>query len=252
MGDSMKKDIKKALGCIRRADTDFGLIAEGDRIAVGVSGGKDSLLLLYALSLYRNFCPHSFSLEAITVSLGLEPFDVSAVEKLCTRLEVPYTIVPTDIGKVVFDIRKEKNPCALCANMRRGTLNTAARKAGCNKVALGHHSDDAIETFLMSLFYEGRINVFSPSTYLSRSDLTVIRPFVYLPEQTILSAAKDLELPIVTSPCPACGTTNRQKTKELITELSKTIPDIKEKLLGALANTEQYNLWEKVSGEQVY
>lgn len=241
----MKKDIKKALGCIRKADEDFGLIEAGDKIAVGVSGGKDSLLLLYALSLYRNFCPRSFTLEAVTVSLGLEPFDVSAVEKLCGAMEVPYTVVPTDIGKIVFDVRQEKNPCSLCANMRRGAVNNAALRAGCNKVALAHHSDDVIETFIMSLFYEGRLHTFSPKTYLSRAGLTVIRPFVYLPEQTIIAAVKDLVLPVVVSPCPACGTTNRQKTKELLAELSKTIPDAKEKLLRALANTEQYSLWEK-------
>jgi len=241
----MKKDIKKALGCIRKADQDFGLIAEGDAIAVGVSGGKDSLLLLYCLSLYRNFCKNRFTLEAITVFLGLEPFDVSAVKALCDQMSIPYHVIETDIGRVVFDVRQEKNPCSLCANMRRGALNNAAKALGCNKIALGHHSDDVIETFLMSLFYEGRINTFSPKTYLSRTDLTVIRPFVYLPEKDIISAAKDLVLPIITSPCPACGKTNRQKTKELITALSKDIPDIKEKLLGALANTEQYHLWEK-------
>ncbi len=240
-----KSDIKRVLGSVRRADEKFGLIQNGDKIAVGVSGGKDSLLLLFALSIYKKFSKKEFSMEAVTVSLGLEPFDTSAVKKFSESLGVPYTRVESDIGDVVFNIRKEKNPCALCANMRRGAVNSTAKELGCNKVALAHHRDDAIETLLMSLFFEGRMNTFSPRTYLSRQDLTVIRPFVFVPEEIIVSCAQSLDLPIVTSPCPANGKTARQDIKELLQELSNRFPDIHEKLLHALVNTEKYNLWDK-------
>lgn len=240
-----KSDIKRVLGSIRRADEKFGMIAPGDRIAVGVSGGKDSLLLLFALSIYKKFCKKDFSLCAVTVSLGLEPFDTAEVESFSLSLGIPYTRVESDIGDVVFNIRKEKNPCALCANMRRGAVNSAAKEANCNKVALAHHRDDAIETLLMSLFFEGRMNTFAPVTYLSRQDLTVIRPFIYIPENIIASVARENRLPVVTSPCPANGKTKRQDIKDLLQALTAQFPDVHEKLLHALDNTEKYNLWDR-------
>ncbi len=240
-----KSDIKRVLGSIRRADEKFGMIQSGDKIAVGVSGGKDSLLLLFALSIYKKFCKKDFSLFAVTVSLGLEPFDTTAVEQFSNSLGIPYTRTDSDIGNIVFHIRKEKNPCALCANMRRGAVNSAAKELGCNKVALAHHRDDAIETLLMSLFFEGRMNTFAPVTYLSRQDLTVIRPFLYVPEEIIAAVAQNNALPVIPSPCPVNGKTKRQDIKDLLSSLSAQFPDIHEKLLHALDNTEKYNLWDK-------
>ena len=237
--------MKTVLGCIRKADTDFGMIAPGDRIAVGVSGGKDSLLLLYALSLYRKFSGKDFTLQAITLKLGLEPFDVSGIEELCRQIDVPYTVLDTEIAHVIFDIRKESNPCALCAKMRRGALNDAAVAAGCNKVALGHHREDAIETLLMSLIFEGRLHTFHPNTYLSRRNITVIRPMVYVPEKHVIHMVRTLDLPVVKNPCPADGNSKREEIKELIASLCKTYPHLKDYMLSALQNTAQYGLWDQ-------
>ena len=237
--------MKTVLGCIRKADTDFGMIAPGDRIAVGVSGGKDSLLLLYALSLYRKFSGKDFTLQAITLKLGLEPFDVSGIAQLCERIDVPYTVLDTEIAHVIFDIRKESNPCALCAKMRRGALNDAAVAAGCNKVALGHHRDDAIETLLMSLLFEGRLHTFHPNTYLSRKGVTVIRPMIYVPEKHVKHMVKVLDLPVVKNPCPADGHSKREEIKELIRTLSRDYPQVKDYMIAALRNTKQYGLWDK-------
>lgn len=237
--------MKKILGCIRRAAEDFNMIQPGDNIAVGVSGGKDSLTLLSALHLYKYFSKIPFTLQAITLTMGYDNFDLSGVEKLCKELDIPYTIQETEIGKIVFEERQEKNPCSLCANLRRGILHTAALKLGCNKVALGHHRDDVIETFFLSLFYEGRINTFSPVTYLDRKKITLIRPMIYVPEKDIISLAKRRALPIVDNPCPANGLTKRQDMKDLFTTLSKNIPNVREQVLSALRNKEQYNLWDK-------
>lgn len=221
------------------------MIAPGDRVAVGVSGGKDSLLLLYALSLYRKFCAVPFTLEAITLDMGLRPFDTGGISALCERLEVPYTVVPTQIAQVIFDVRKEKNPCALCAKMRRGALNDAARARGMNKLALGHHREDVIETLMLSLIYEGRLHTFHPNTYLSRSGITVIRPMVYLPEKHVIHMARELELPVIKSACTADGNTKREEMKTLLATLSRTYPNLKEYMLKALRNKEQYGLWDQ-------
>jgi len=236
--------MKIVLGCIRRADQDFDLIADGDRIAVGVSGGKDSLLLLSALSLYRKFSHKNFKLEALTLKMGFEPFDTAPVAALCEGLEVPYVTRDTDIADILFVHRKETNPCALCAKMRRGALNNLARERGNNKLALGHHREDALETLMMSLLFEGRLHTFHPKTYLSRCDITVIRPMVYLPEAEVKRMAKVLELPVIHNPCPANGNTKRQEMKELLADLSKTYPQLKERMLHALQNKAQYGLWD--------
>ena len=237
--------MKEVLGCLRRADQDFHMIEAGDRIAVGVSGGKDSLLLLYAMALYRRFCPAPFELGAVTLTMGMEPFDLSGVRALCERLEVPYAVKKTQIGRVVFEERKEKNPCALCAKMRRGALNDLCRELGYNKVALGHHRDDALETLLLSLFYEGRLHTFRPVTHLSRSGLTQIRPLVYLPEKHIIHVSRQLNLPVVPSPCPANGNTKREEMKRLLDHICKTIPNARELMLSALQNQDQYGLWNR-------
>ena len=235
--------MKEILGCIRRADQDFGMIEDGDHVAVGVSGGKDSLLLLYALSLYRRFSPHPFTLQAVTLTLGLEPFDLSGVQALCGRLEVPYVVRETQIGRIVFEERREKNPCALCAKMRRGALNDLCRELGVTKLALGHHRDDALETLLMSLLYEGRIHTFQPVTRFDRTPVVQIRPLIYAPEKVIVHYARRLSLPVVASPCPANDRTRREDMKELLDLICRRVPNARELMLSALRNTDQYGLW---------
>ncbi len=237
--------MKTVLGCIRRADQDFEMIQQNDHVAVGVSGGKDSLLLLRALALYRLFSQKNFELEALMLTMGLEPFDTAGVEAMCREIGVPLTIKRTDIGRVIFEERKEKNPCALCAKMRRGALNELAAQHGANKLALGHHREDVLETFIMSLFYEGRLHTFHPVTYLTRSGITVIRPMVYLPEKHIIHMAQKLLLPVVKNPCPADGHTARQEAKDLLKTLSIAHPNLKELMLSALRNKAQYGLWDK-------
>lgn len=236
--------MKKTLGCIRKADTDFHMINPGDRIAVGVSGGKDSLLLLHGLSLYRKFSHKDFSLSAVTVSLGLEPFDLSRVRVLCDELEVPYIVRDTQIGEIIFEHRKEKNPCALCAKMRRAVLANTCVENGFNKLALGHHREDAIETLLMSLFYEGRFHTFHPKTTMSRTGITVIRPLVYLPESHVRHMNRILDLPVVQSPCPVNGKTIRADMEQLIREMKKRFPDAPDRFLHALQH-EPYDLWQR-------
>ncbi len=237
--------MKKVLGCIRRACEDFHLIEDGDIVAVGVSGGKDSLLLLYALSLYRKFAPQRFEVKGLTLTMGLEPFDTSKVAALCEKLGVEYIVRPTEIGRIIFEERHEKNPCSLCAKMRRGALNDLAKECGCNKVALGHHRDDALETLLLCLLHEGRIHTFHPKSYLSKADLTVIRPMVYLPEKHIIHVAREMQLPIIPSPCPANGATEREEMKYLLDSLCKLYPNAREMMLSALQNEAQYGLGNK-------
>lgn len=246
----LKKEIKIMLGCLRRADQDFKLIEDGDKIAVGISGGKDSLALLYILRLYQKFSKKAFELQGITVSMGMQPFDLSGVAAFCKDLDVKYTVVETQIGRIVFDERQEKNPCALCANMRRGALNNAALAAGCNKTALGHHSGDVVGTFLMSLLYESRLNTFSPKTFLSRSGLTVIRPLVYAEEANLRHVAQGLELPVVLSPCPACGQTKRAQMDELLRVLNQYAPGARGRIMQAISNTAQYGLWNEIGAKE--
>ncbi|MHB1314011.1 MAG: tRNA lysidine(34) synthetase [Christensenellales bacterium] len=234
--------MKKTLGCIRRIDETYGLIEDNDKIVAGVSGGKDSLLLLKALSLYRYFCKKEYTLYAVTVDLGFG-CDFSPVKEFCSQLGVEYRIVPTEIGKIVFEERKEKNPCALCAKMRRGALHEAALEMGCKKVALGHSADDAMETFFLSLFYEGRLNTLPPVHYLDKSGVTLIRPLLYLPEKDVIAAAKLEKLPIVKNPCPANGFTKRQDMKELLRDINLRWPGARQQMLRALANYRGYNLW---------
>ncbi len=237
--------MKQVLGCLRRADQDFHMIEAGDRVAVGVSGGKDSLLLLYALALYKKFCKVPYELAAFTLTMGFEPFDTSGVKGLCEELGVPYTVKETEIGRVVFEERHEKNPCALCAKMRRGALNDLCAAGGYNKLALGHHRDDAIETLFLSLLYEGRIHTFHPVTYLSRTGITQIRPLVYLPEKHVIHMAKALNLPVIPSPCPANGHTKRDDVEALLDHICKSFPNARELMLSALQNEAQYGLWNR-------
>ncbi|MGN0670948.1 MAG: tRNA 2-thiocytidine biosynthesis TtcA family protein [Oscillospiraceae bacterium] len=228
--------MQKILGYMRRACQEFDLIDDGDKIAVGVSGGKDSLVLLCGLALMRRFYEKKYDVCAITLDPrfgGIET-DYSPVERLCEKLDVPFKLVRTDIGEIVFDIRKESNPCSLCAKMRRGALHDAAKSMGCNKLALGHNNDDAIETFVMNLLNEGRIGCFAPISYLSRKDITVIRPLVFAPEHAVLSCANRNNLEIVKSKCPADKTTRRQWTKELLRSLERDNKGTKERIFGAM------------------
>jgi tRNA 2-thiocytidine biosynthesis protein TtcA len=226
--------MQRMMGLMRSCIDDYHMIEEGDRIAVGVSGGKDSLTLLAVLAALRAYYPRHFELEAVTVDMGLEGMDFSGVEAFCREKKIPYTLVRTEIGKIIFDYREEKNPCSLCAKMRRGALHDVLLAHGCNKIALGHHYDDAVETFLMSLFYEGRISCFEPVTYLTRTGITQIRPMLYIGEKAIARFAEQEGLPVVHNTCPADKHTKRQEVKELIASLQTQYPDLKTKLFGAM------------------
>lgn len=220
---------------MRKAIQDYNMIREGDRIAVGVSGGKDSLTLLCGLKRLQSFYPEKFELEAITLTLGFDDVaDIEPITRFCESIGVRHTVVSTLIGKIVFDMRNEKNPCSLCANMRRGALHNEAKHLQCNKVALGHHRDDVIETLLLSLYYEGRINTFSPVTYLDRKDLYLIRPMIYMEEKEIRSFVKQFGLPVVNNCCPANGNTKRQYVKDLLDKLAKENRSIKDNIFGAV------------------
>ena len=221
-------------GIIRRAVDDYGMIEEGDRVAVGVSGGKDSLLLLLALKHLQSYYPKHFELEAITLELGFEGVDFTPVRELCEEWDIPYTCLKTDIKEIVFDIRHEKNPCSLCAKMRRGALNDAIKARGISKLALGHHFDDAVETFMMSLIFEGRMSCFRPVTYLDRSGVTQIRPMVYAGEMKIAKLSQELNLPVVENPCPQDKTSKRHEIKELLKTMGESHPDMKSKIFGAM------------------
>lgn len=229
---------------MRRACTELQLIDNGDRIAVGVSGGKDSLALLVALAAFRRFSPEKFTLTAVTIDLGLGA-DYTPVAKLCNELDVPYILEKTDIGDVIFNVRKEKNPCSLCSKMRRGALASVMATRDCNKLALGHHADDLAETFLLSLFYEGRLSTFAPKSYLSRSGVTVIRPFVYLSEADVAAFARDEQLPVVFNPCPANHVTKREYVKNLIKTVSRDVPIARDRMISAITHPERNNLWDK-------
>ena len=222
------------LSRLRRCIEDYEMIRAGDRIAVGVSGGKDSLLLLYAMARLKRFYPLPFELHAITVHPGNPEMDFSGVAELCRELEVPYHLVQTEIFHILFDLRKEKNPCSLCARMRRGILHNMAKEAGCNKLALGHHFDDAVQTFFMNLFYGGKLSCFSPKTYLSRKDLWMIRPLIFTEEASIRAAARRNAFPVVKSACPADGATSRQDTATLLANLEQQFPDLRAKVMGAM------------------
>jgi len=236
--------MRKVLGALRRADEDYHMIEDGDTVAVGISGGKDSMVLLYALHLYQNFCKVRYSVRAYTVDLGFTDFDISVIEDYCASLEIPFTRIKTDIAKIVFDVRKEKNPCALCAKMRKGALFTRIKQDGMAKCVFGHHREDCLESLLMSMLYEGRMRTFKPNTFLDREGITLLRPLIYLPEKDIVSAAKRNSVPTSKNPCPASGVTKREEIKKLLAHMNASNPDASDKLLTALKNTAQYSLWD--------
>ena len=231
----------KILFMFRKVCQEYNLIENGDKIAVGLSGGKDSLALLVALNEYKKYFFPDFEIIAIAIDLTNGKNDYSQLINFCKNLNINLEIVPSNVFEIVFDIRKEKNPCSLCANLRRGLLNSKAKELGCNKVALGHHRDDLIETFLLSLFFEGRLSTFKPKTYLSKVDITVIRPLLYVEENEILKISKDL--PFIKNICPADKHTQREKAKDLLKMLEKTYPSCKEKLFNSIIHKERYNLF---------
>ena len=228
--------LQQLLSFTRKAVDEYQMIQEGDHIAVGISGGKDSLTLLYALHGLKRFYPNKFELSAITVDLGYEEFDLNPVHELCQELGVPYKVVKTDIAHILFEERKESNPCSLCAKMRKGALNDAVKEMGCNKVAYAHHKDDIIETMLLSLIFEGRFHSFSPKTYLDRMDLTVIRPIMFLDEADVIGFKNKYNLPVVKSKCPVDGYTKRQYAKELVRQLNTEHPGAKNRMFTAILN----------------
>ncbi len=233
--------LKRLLSYARRAVDDYNMIEDGDTVAVGVSAGKDSLSLLYTLAALSRFYPKKFKVIAITVDPhfealggGRERADYSEIRALCDTLGVEYFVEDADIAKIVFDIRKETNPCSLCAKLRRGALNESAKRHGANKVALGHHFDDAVQTFMLNLFYEGRVGCFSPVTYLDRTDITVLRPLVYAPEKDIEYFARHTALPIIKSACPANKNTEREEMKNLLAAIEKDNKGLRHRIFGAM------------------
>ena len=225
--------MQKLIGLVRRCVEDYDMIHPGDKIGVGVSGGKDSLALLVFLAELRKYNHNPFTLEAITIDMGLG-MDYSEIEALCKKLDVPFTLIKTEIAPIIFDYRKEKNPCSMCSKMRRGALNQALLDRGLNKLALGHHYDDAVETFVMSLIYEGRISCFQPVTDLDRTGIVQIRPMLYIHERTVDSFASRYQLPVLTNRCPVDKNTKREEIKNLVYELTARYPDLKERIFGAM------------------
>ncbi len=236
--------MEKVLRRFRQADKDFNMINKNETIAVGVSGGKDSMVLLYALYLHKKFSKIPFDIHAFTIDTGFGNFDTDKIAGYCAFLGIEYTCIQTKIAKIVFDEKKEKNPCSLCSRLRKGILHAKIKEAGIDKCALAHHRDDCLETFFMSLLYEGRLRTFKPVAYLDRKDITLIRPFIYLTENEIAAAAKKHALPLVKNSCPIAGSTKRQKIKELLTQISASNPGCRNTMLTALKNKEQYSLWD--------
>lgn len=231
---------------VRRALDDYNMIADGDKIAIGISGGKDSLTLLYALAGLRKFYPKKYDLVAISVDLGIAEINMSDVQKLCEKLEVPLTLISTQIGPIIFEERKESSPCSLCAKMRKGALNEAALDLGCNKVAYAHHMDDIIETMFLSMIYEGKFYTFPPVTKLDKTNLTVIRPLMYVLEADVIGFKNKYELPVVKNLCPADGYTRREYTKQLIRQINQENPGVKKRFFHAIetGNIEGWHKYE--------
>ena len=239
--------LQQVLSYVRKAIDDYHMIDDGDRIAIGISGGKDSLTLLYALHGLKRFYPKHFDIHAVTVDLGFDNLNLQKIIELCKNLDVEYTIVKTDIAQIVFEQRKEENPCSLCAKMRKGALNQAIKDAGCNKVAYAHHKDDVVETMLMSLIFEGCFHTFNPVTYLDRTGLTVIRPLIYMNEADVIGFVNKYQVPVVKSPCPADGHTKREYVKNLLRDLNLENPGVKERMFTAIVNSNMKG-WNSVYG----
>ncbi|MBO7333497.1 MAG: tRNA 2-thiocytidine(32) synthetase TtcA [Lachnospiraceae bacterium] len=240
--------LQKVLSLVRRAVDDYNMIDENDKIAIGISGGKDSLTLLYALSRLRRFYPKKFDVVAITVDLGFDNLNLDRIKDLCNELNVEYYVEKTEIAKIVFEERKESNPCSLCAKMRKGALNEAMKKIGCNKIAYAHHKDDVVDTMIMSLIYEGRFHTFSPVTFLDRTGLIVIRPLMYMNEADVIGFVNKYNVPVVKSPCPADKHTKREYVKNLVREINHETPGVKERMFTAIKNS-NIKGWSDINGK---
>lgn len=238
--------LQQMLSRMRRAIEDYEMIQDGDKVCVGVSGGKDSLMTLIGLRELQRFLPKKFELMALTLNLGFPSFDAEGLKATYEKIGIPYVIEPTEIAHVVFDIRKETNPCSLCANLKRGAIHSTAKALGCNKVAFGHHMDDAVETLLMAQIYEGRLFSFAPVTYLDRTDMTLIRPMIYTEEKMIRSCMKEMNLTAFKSGCPADGSTKRQFVKDMLHSLKSENPHIKACMFGAIQRA-GLNGWKEMS-----
>ena len=230
--------LQQVLSRVRKAIEDYNMIEEGDCIAVGISGGKDSLTLLQSLAALRRFYPKKFTLKAITIDLGFNNMNLDDIKAMCKELDVEYHIEKTDIAQIVFDERKETSPCSLCAKMRKGALNEAVKEMGCNKVAYAHHKDDVVETMLLSLFYEGRFHCFSPVTYLDRSNIIVIRPLIYMNEADVVGFIRRYNIPVVKSPCPVDKKTKREYVHQLVRDLNKDIPSVRNRMFTAITESD--------------
>ncbi len=227
-------EMKRMLSFVRRAVDDYKMIEDGDKIAVGISGGKDSLVLLSTLASLRRFYPKKFDIVGITIDMGFPESDFGEIDALCGKLSVEYYVVKTDIAKIIFDVRKESNPCSLCAKMRRGALHAKAKELGCNKVALGHHYDDAVETFMLNLFFEGRLGCFSPVSYLSNRDITLIRPMIYAQEKDVEYFIRKSPLPVIKSLCPEDHATERENMKKMLSDLERENKGLKHRIFHAM------------------
>ncbi len=240
--------MQKLLGLMRKAITDYNMIQDGDHVAVGISGGKDSIVLLALLDRYRKFSNEKFTLSAINVNMNFKDTDqteVNNLKKYCEKIDVPLYIVDTNLAELIFEERKEKRPCSLCSKMRRGALNTKANEIGANKIALGHHVDDALETLFLSLTHEGRISTFPPIAYMSRTDKYVIRPMIYLEERQIVNCQRKYDLPVVFNPCPMDKHSEREYAKKLIEQIDTDIEGSKLQMIRAITNPDRNNLWDK-------
>ncbi len=226
--------MQKILSHMRKAIEEYNMIEENDKIAIGLSGGKDSITMLHAFKALQRFYPKKFDIIAITIDPGFEFFNKEFLEKICKNIEIPLYIEKSNAKEIVFDIRKEKNPCSLCANLRRGVINSIAIREGCNKIALGHNQDDVLETFLLNLFYAGNIGTFSPKSYMDRSKITLIRPLIYTPEKDTKRFIKNNNLSVMPKVCPMDGTSKREDMKQLIISLTKNIPRVRANLFGAI------------------
>lgn len=240
--------MQKLLSLTRKAINDYKMIKDGDKIAIGVSGGKDSTALLAILAAYKKFAPEKFDIVAINIDLGFKDTDPAQVKKLreyCESVNVPLHIEHTQIAQIIFDERKEKSPCSLCSKMRRGALNSAAIALGCNKLALAHHADDIIDTFFLSLLHEGRLSTFMPVSFMDRTGITLIRPFIYAEEKYLAGLCRRYDLPIVHNPCPEDKHTRREDMKQLVEELDDRFPQSKKLMMSAIFNPSRNNLWDK-------
>ena len=242
--------MQQTMSRIRKAIDDYNMIDEGEKIAVALSGGKDSALMLAAMASLAKFHPKQFTVCAVYVDLGFGNIDIDSMKHFCENYGIELGIKHTEIAKIIFEYRNESNPCALCAKMRRGVIHDLALEMGAKKIALGHHMDDAVETFLMNLTYESRIGCFQPVTYLSRKDVYVIRPLIYLNEREIKGAVNRLDIPVMKNPCPADGNTKREQTKKLIKKLSEDHPNIKKSIFNAMQRS-GIDCWGIIKGEDL-